>query len=113
MNTHNYFCPCCGYSGLTKPAYERLKIPVPDSVIPPYEQWYGLPSYDVCDCCGFEFGNDDNPGTGKPITFREYLSNWIKEDALWFVSSKRPNNWTINHQLIKAGLNPIDKYINE
>jgi hypothetical protein len=32
--------------------------------------------YEVCLNCGFEFGNDDNPGTAPPTLFEEFLAEW-------------------------------------
>jgi len=69
-----FTCPCCGYKGLNEPAYENLLVlPVPADLCPPYSNHYGMPSYEVCDCCGFEFGNDDEPGTSEPVSFQAYL----------------------------------------
>jgi hypothetical protein len=36
-------------------------------------------SYEVCPNCGFEFGNDDNPGTTHGVSFEEYRAEWIAE----------------------------------
>jgi hypothetical protein len=36
----------------------------------------GQASYEVCPCCGFEFGNDDNPGMAEPVSFDEYRAEW-------------------------------------
>jgi hypothetical protein len=30
----------------------------------------------VCPRCGFEFGNDDNPGTAEPLSFESYRAEW-------------------------------------
>jgi len=53
---------------------------------PPYEDFLGRPSYEVCPRCGFEFGNDDNPGTGMPVSFEEYRLEWESEGSPWFDS---------------------------
>lgn len=47
----------------------------------PYAIHFGMPSYEVCPCCGFEFGFDDEPGSGQPVTFEEYLAAWISGGA--------------------------------
>jgi hypothetical protein len=52
----------------TTPALLRLE--------PPYEELLGPPSYEVCLNCGFEFGNDDNPGTAEPLSFEYYRAEW-------------------------------------
>jgi hypothetical protein len=46
---------------------------------PPYEDLLGSASYEVCPNCGYEFGNDDNPGTAPPISFEAYRAEWIAE----------------------------------
>jgi hypothetical protein len=46
------------------------------TLIPPYAEQLGAPSYEVCPSCGFEFGNDDNPGTAPPSSFEEYRAAW-------------------------------------
>jgi hypothetical protein len=47
-------------------------------LVPPYEALLGRPSYEVCPSCGFEFGNDDNPGIGEPDSFESYRREWTK-----------------------------------
>src|SRR5436305_1199927 len=99
----NHYCPCCGYPGLDMPAYRRLGLPPwhhPGP--PPYEQWYGDPSYDVCACCGFEFGNDDNPGTAPPSTFEQYRREWVAEGCRWFDPAQQPTVWSVEEQFAAA-----------
>lgn len=74
-----YACPVCGTTCLTAKPYERW--PPPSGVVlePPYERQLGRPSYEVCPRCGFEFGNDDNPGTAEPVSFEEYRRAWISD----------------------------------
>lgn len=48
------------------------------ALVPPYEDQLGRPSYEVCPCCGFEFGNDDNPGTAPPRSFSAYRARWAQ-----------------------------------
>lgn len=77
-------CPVCGESYLTVPPY-RIWPPPPDvALVPPYEDMLGSPSYEVCPRCGFEFGNDDNPGTATPVSFEEYRAEWETEGRPWF-----------------------------
>src|SRR3954454_7715680 len=97
-------CPCCGFAGLDMPAYRRLGPPPwfhPGP--PPYEQWYGDPSYEVCACCGLEFGNDDNPGTAAPTSFEQYRDEWIRGGCRWFDESLRPSDWDLKEQLASIG----------
>jgi rubredoxin len=53
-------------------------------LVPPYEDQLGRPSYEVCPNCGFEFGNDDNPGNAPPSSFEEYREEWRGSGASRF-----------------------------
>ena len=98
-------CPSCGYSGLVSPPYARMTaVPVADALPPPYSQHFGDPSYEVCACCGFEFGNDDDPGTCSPASFSAYRAAWIADGAPWFDPSKKPAGWTLGQQLRCASI---------
>jgi hypothetical protein len=98
-------CPCCGYAGLEQPPYERLAQPPFDIPCgPPYATCLGDPSYDVCDCCGFEFGNDDDPGTAEPDSFGTYLAKWVAAGCQWFQPTKKPLAWSLEAQLRSARL---------
>jgi hypothetical protein len=66
---------------------------------PPYVIHFGTPSYEVCGCCGFEFGNDDDPGTTEPVSFEEYLSEWRANSCKWFNESLKPAPWSLTAQL--------------
>lgn len=79
-----YECPVCGFRGLTSKPYAVWPPPEDTPLRPPYEDILGLPSYEVCPRCGFEFGNDDNPGTAPPSSFEEYREEWIAEGRPWF-----------------------------
>lgn len=71
-----YECPVCGSAELTVKPYEIWPPPDVAALTPPYEDFLGRPSYEVCLTCGFEFGNDDNPGTASPSSFAEYRAEW-------------------------------------
>jgi hypothetical protein len=96
-----FTCPCCGFDGLASRPFARLENGVlVRGFDPPYSQHFGTPSYEVCNCCGFEFGNDDQPGTGLPVSFEEYLSAWAADQHRWFSPGKKPENWSLENQLI-------------
>ena len=103
--SNQFSCPCCGYQGLDEPAYEHLHdLPVDVNLLPPYANHFGMPSYEVCDCCGFEFGNDDEPGTSTPLSFQKYLEDWITRGAHWSSPKKRPLDWSLDDQLRRANI---------
>jgi hypothetical protein len=98
-------CPICGYAGLDQAPYANLEeVPVPEGLEPPYGQHFGTPSFEVCDCCGFEFGNDDEPGTAEGVSFGAYRREWLDDGAQWFSPSNRPSGWSPQAQLSAAGL---------
>lgn len=100
-----FTCPCCGYPELEHPPYKMLWVPpIAINVQPPYWQPYGEPSYEVCDCCGFEFGYDDEPGTAPPKSFADFLKEWVDDGCIWFNPGKKPPGWNLEQQQKKAGM---------
>ena len=77
-------CPVCRSDELRAKPYEVWPPPADLRLLPPYENQLGRPSYEVCPSCGFEFGNDDNPGTAPPVSFDEYRRDWKARGALRF-----------------------------
>jgi hypothetical protein len=63
--------------GATDKPYENWPPPDELAVSPQYEDFLDAASYDVCPNCGFEFGNDENPGTAAPQSFESYRAEWI------------------------------------
>lgn len=47
-------------------------------------------SFEICDCCGCEYGYDDRPS---------YRKAWIQQGAPWFNAKKRPQDWNLEEQL--------------
>ena len=100
MADRRFCCPCCGFLGLESPAYANLNTnQLIRGIAPPYSNHFGMPSYDICKCCGFEFGNDDDPGTAPPSSFEEYLADWELNGCVWFDGRARPSNWSLSEQL--------------
>ena len=61
------------------------------------------PTYDICVCCGAEFGFDDDiHASGKPI--QSYRSKWINDGANFFTPSEQPENWNLEIQLYNIGV---------
>lgn len=83
MNTN--MCPTCGYEGLYEP-------PRSDS---------GSASYEICPCCGFQFGvSDDDEG----YSYLAWRQSWINDGMNWFSDSRsKPNDWNPYRQLERAG----------
>ena len=72
MKTSN--CPVCGF-GLLNESYKTTQE----------LRW----SYDICPCCGCEFGYDDN---------EEYYKNWIKNGCECFNKKIKPDGWKLESQ---------------
>jgi hypothetical protein len=56
------------------------------------------PSYEICDCCGVEFGNEDY-STESILLYRE---KWLKDGANWFRPKEKPKYWNLKEQLGKV-----------
>ena len=106
IDQNKNYCPSCGYNGLAGPAYDGLDHPPWESFAePPYQTSLGVPSYEVCACCGFEFGFDDDPGGGaEGMSFEAFRMEWIAAGALWFEPELRPRQWDHRDQLRVIGV---------
>ena len=82
MSKKNYLCPVCGFDQLKEPPYNKLNEP----------------SYEICPCCGFEFGFD---ASNDVTTFIDFRARWIKDGAHWFIPKAKPKNWEPKKQLSK------------
>ena len=71
-------CPVCGYDGLEEPAYDED----------------GVPSFEICPCCGIEFGYED--ATKPHESLRE---EWIAKGMSWWADDKPPSGWDPTQQL--------------
>lgn len=84
------FCSICGY-------------PLGD-----YSPWGDdgkMPTYDICPCCGVEWGYEDY----TPESRKEYRNKWIVAGAKWFDPQKKPANWNLEKQLRNIGYNETDR----
>src|SRR5437762_2751732 len=60
---------------------------------------YWSSCWTACNCCGYEFGNDDEAGTGQAQSFESYLDEWISDGSVWFTPEEKPDNWSLSNQL--------------
>jgi len=82
----NYPCPVCGWPKLEEPARSES----------------GSASFEVCPCCGFEFGFDDDD---RGFTYETWRARWIKAGMKWWSQSRpAPARWNATAQLRRAGL---------
>ncbi|MFC1709136.1 hypothetical protein ACFL2J_03640 [Candidatus Omnitrophota bacterium] len=75
-----YICPICGFNGLKESPYSKANEP----------------SYEICPCCGFEFGFDRGESVKEYQSFRR---KWIEGGANWLVLDRKPEDWDLNRQL--------------
>ena len=75
----NRFCRVCGY---------KLKFS-------PWGEDNDTPTYEICPCCGAEFGCDDY----NLESIKAYREKWIKAGAKWFNPKMMPDNWNLEKQL--------------
>jgi hypothetical protein len=80
-----YICPVCGYPDLEEPAWDINT---------------GAPSFDICPCCGCEFGYGDATAKGK----KRHLVKWIKSGAIWFEPNLKPADWDLREQLRRVSV---------
>ena len=74
-----YICHVCGYSKLEESPWINKKIP----------------SHNICDCCGVEFGYEDC-SENSIIAYRD---KWMVNGASWFNPKLKPKNWSLEQQL--------------
>ena len=53
------------------------------------------PTYNICDCCGVEFGYEDCTLIG----IKSYRKKWLDGGAKWNCKKCQPNSWSLNEQL--------------
>jgi hypothetical protein len=70
----SYTCPVCFYDGLPEP---------PEN-------------YEICVCCGTEFGNDD-----EFRSHAELREEWIRNGCAWFFQQP-PAGWSASAQLARG-----------
>ena len=84
MHNNQYLCPVCGYPELDDPAYDE----------------YGCSSYEICPCCGTQFGYDDTEKSHFQLRVE-----WVQQGGRWWSSTlETTENWDAERQLFKAGL---------
>ena len=74
-------CPVCGFDKLAEPPRNKT----------------GGASFEICTCCGFQFGVTDDD---KGLSYNDYREQWISQGMLWSSQSKKaPKGWDPQVQL--------------
>jgi hypothetical protein len=80
-NESSFYCRVCGL--------------FQDQDVPPWGFDGNSPSFDICGCCGAEFGFDDCfPGAVK-----EFRAKWLEKGSAWRFPEEKPPNWSLEEQL--------------
>ena len=87
----NHTCPVCAYPGLEEPARSKS----------------GGGSYEICPCCGFQFGvSDDDDG----LTYEVWREHWVADGMLWFSRGvPAPAGWDARAQFAPLSGKPSAK----
>jgi hypothetical protein len=62
---------------------------------PPWGEDDKTPSFEICACCGVEFGYEDI----NFVSIRNYRARWLEEGAEWFDVKAKPMEWNLEEQL--------------
>lgn len=81
------YCPVCGYELESSP-------------------WVGdSASYEICPCCGIQFGYDDaqygeDASKQRNAVYCSWRGKWIRDGMPWFSKgTPRPEDWNPSEQL--------------
>ncbi len=89
INDMKHICPVCGYKGFDEPPYHDCKN-------------FEGGSFEICECCRFQFGVDDDVEleNGKFLTIRDahriYRNIWLSFDAPVFMPYYYPTEYQEN-----------------
>lgn len=78
-NKENYYCRVCGL----------------EQVDPPWGEDEKNPSFEICECCGVEFGYEDSLIQGV----KKYRQEWLNKRANWHEPKYQPQDWDLKSQL--------------
>ena len=53
------------------------------------------PTFDICGCCGVQFGYEDC----NVFYVKKFREEWIKNGAKWFCPKDKPENWLLEEQM--------------
>jgi len=85
-----FICPICGYPELDEAPFNYL-----ENGIKSYSYSKGAPTYEICPCCGIEFGYTD-----YEKTWDELRKEWIDSNYKWkHTTAQKPSNWNPKKQL--------------
>ena len=63
--------------------------------VPPWGKDGKCPSYEICSCCGTEFGYGDC----KLSAIKESRTRWLNKGGEWVYQDEKLDNWSLDEQL--------------
>lgn len=65
---------------------------------PPWGQDDKTPDFEICDCCGTEFGYED----ATPAGVVRKRKAWLTDPGAWFRPEAKPAGWDTSEQLLQV-----------
>ena len=65
---------------------------------PPWGEDDRVPIFDICDCCGTEFGYEDC----TIDSVKAARARWLANRMPWFSPALRPADWDVDKQLLSV-----------
>ena len=62
---------------------------------PPWGADGKSPTFDICACCGVEFGYEDS----LPAAVEAYRKKWQSAGMKWWILKEKPEGWDLESQL--------------
>jgi hypothetical protein len=53
------------------------------------------PSFDICTCCGVQFGYEDC----DILSVKKFRAEWLNNGAHWSWAKNKPENWSLEEQM--------------
>lgn len=82
LSDDKFRCRVCGYLSGT----------------PPWGDDGKCPTYEICPCCGVEYGYEDS----SVIGVKRYREQWVASGGKWQDAKEKPENWSLENQLKRA-----------
>lgn len=63
-----------------------------------FEPWGNdgeTPSFDICGCCGVQFGYQDC----NEFYVKKFRQEWLEKGANWFDPKEMPEGWSLEEQM--------------
>jgi transcription elongation factor Elf1 len=86
----NFTCPVCGFTRLTSSPRDAN----------------GHASLELCPCCNFQFGVDDDD---RHWSYDRWRATWIAEGMKWRGAQQPPDGWDPRAQLAAIGRRAVWK----